>query len=224
MYSAFLIRDFSILDQKSLKYLNDLFRVANDAMRIKSIIEQYEKERDTFIFTLGRTLVTELNLLRAGIGRLPKSKCSFISRDITVETDAILADFDKRFGNVRGHRNVLGHFEDYAFPLSPAARVKPSELKRINAPFDMSQGGSLAGFHANFVGPYFCSSNRKGDICEVYMGPDFYRRIRSTLEGVIALISNIAGGSLSIVHGLNIQALRDLKNAQSAKLSELTDR
>lgn len=184
-----------------IRYIDHLFSNANDLVTLFQEINRHKGTR--FIFPLSRLMVSELNIWRYGIFKIGSGKLTPLIRNSDASSQKLLTTFDDYFGRVREHRNVLQHFGEYTYGDQQPASVNRRELERINANIRVAPGASIAGFYSNYVGERFCSSDRSGEIQDVYIGQHFTLRVVGVLSLLCTTLSS-EGTEFNLVMGLNV--------------------
>lgn len=194
------------LSRKQLEHINGIFNIANSVI---SLFYEIEAARGTtFMLSLARFMVSELDLLRHGFKSLSQRKFDFLKHGHNSSSDILLRRFDGHFGQVRDHRNILQHYGDYIFGEQEPAKVERAELERVGIPITVEPGGSIGRISSCLFGPWFCSSNRSGKIKEVYVGEHTPSRIQDTLSLLCSELSASGRFRVEVVPNLDFQEYR----------------
>lgn len=208
---------FHSLTGVEIRHIVELFHYANSILVTFSAITQ--QEANTLTFSLARSIVSDLAVFRHGIKRLENRKFRSLDARRTTVIDELLSDFDSKIDQVIGHRNILQHFEDYAFPLQPPRHTNISELEGFQS-FITAAPGAKVYIYSGFLGHHFCSTDRSGKLCRVYLGEQFPTMIADTLQQLGKGLSINGKGLFGSRLGVSWEEYR----ARHAELMELSYR
>lgn len=162
------------ISEKEARYIDGLFTVPNE------IITTHRTMRDHLSIKilkrpLSQQIITDLFTWRYGISGIKQRNLRFLKQGGDTPARNLLRTFDDSFGRVEGHRNVLQHAGPYRFGDQNIRAPKRSELKRIG--FQPPVAGRVGLLFRCYIDDFFCSSDRKGNVNEVNLGPSLPNRI-----------------------------------------------